>query len=159
MERDSSQFNNVRESEFFEFIDDSEYDYPDLQQPINSAYGISATNDNSLLSNINENDSMADEYVDSTASSHEAQRNIRVNNEPDNSQQQQYVAASTASTYPAVPAPQYNSHQDASQFVSNVVPQLTLRVDYPTMIIYESLEYHIILIPKRPLDRQEYPSQ
>ena len=77
-------------------------------------------------------------------------RNVRVNNN-----QQQYMTSSATSEYTAAStysAPQCNSYQDSPQFISNVTPapQLTLQINSPT-IIYESLDYRIILISKRPL--------
>ena len=161
MEQNSLQLNNVHESDFSGFINNGY----NLQQPTN-AYEISATSD--TLSDINEN---------STVSPHETQRDIRVNNELDNNQQQYATSSATTvatmatSTYPA---PQYDNPQYISnapqydnlpQYISNVAPapqhsnpseyvspapQLLLRINSPTMTVYESLDYHIIFIPKCP---------
>ena len=130
MEQNSLQLNNVHESNFSGFINNGY----NLQQPAN-AYETSATSD--ILSDINEN---------STISPHETQY-VRVNNVNNelNNNQQQYATSSTssatmaASTFPAPP-----------QHISNVAPapQLVLQINSPTMIVYESLDYHIILVPK-----------
>ena len=119
------------------------------------------------LSDINEN---------SAISPHETQY-VRVNNVNNelNNNQQQYATSSTssatmaASTFPALqynsdpnyisnvttmayPASQNNNYQDLPQHISNVAPapQLVLQINSPTMIVYESLDYHIILVPKCP---------
>ena len=88
----------------------------------------------------------------------------------------QYATTSdtmAVSTYPATqygslslnvaPAPQYNN---LSQYVSPA-PQLVLQIDFPTMTVYESFDYHIILVPKCPcpsvdsniFNRQDFSQQ
>jgi len=137
MEQNPLQLNNVHESDFSGFINNGY----NLQQPTN-AYETSATNN--TLSNINEN---------STILPHETQY-IRVNNVNNelNNNQRQYATSSTSSATMAAstyPAPQYNSDPN---YISNVAPapQLVLQINSPTMIVYESLDYHIILVPKCP---------
>ena len=143
MEQNSLQLNNIHESDFSGFINNGY----NLQQPTNT-YETSVSSD--TLSNINEN---------STISPHGTQY-VHVNNVNNelNNNQQQYATSSTSSASSATiatstyPAPQYNNDQDLPQYISNVAPapQLVLQINSPTMIVYESLDYHIILVPKCP---------